>query len=47
MDDARMSETCEECGAVVGDYDMHRRWHFDLDHKIKSVEDEARRDNPV
>jgi hypothetical protein len=37
--------TCYTCGAIVdaGYQGKHRSWHNEIDAKIKSAEDEARR----
>jgi hypothetical protein len=32
------TEVCEECGAVVGDRDRHRRWHERLATVLPSAD---------
>jgi hypothetical protein len=33
------AETCTICGAIVGDSDLHQRWHGGLDAEVKKAKD--------
>jgi hypothetical protein len=35
---------CNTCGAAVVDTDKHRRWHDDVDRRMKKTVDDALRD---